>query len=436
MRDACDIERLNAYLDQDLGDLSESEKFEIEAHLQNCPHCQAYLEDLQLLREGLGNMPLKALPEHFEDELHSRLVEASQSIVKKSSRVSHFVQSTSFKVFSGVAAVLLIAVVAMSTLGGPYLNDVFRGLGSKSEESVSAEPASSPPMDSGTRMDNLVAGGSAEGKEKGYGDVAAQSPTIAPVPEPAPGEPSGNAYDPSIYGKMIIRNGAIALEVEKFDEAYTNIEAIVAGVKGYIENADTYTSPYYENNVRKGDYKGGNLTVRVPNTQFDQVMKQLKTIGNVTQSNISSNDITESYIDTESRIRNLEARELRLRELLVKAESVKDIMEVDLQLANVRTEIDSLKGILKSYEKSLHMSSITINLFEKKLSETNIEGLDGNLFDRIKASLIRSINSVIRMMQSALVGLFAFLPFAIVLLGIGFLIFKVIRKWIRAIRRT
>jgi hypothetical protein len=160
-------------------------------------------------------------------------------------------------------------------------------------------------------------------------------------------------------------------------------------------------------------------------------MQQFKALGTVTRSNISSYDVTENYIDTQSRIQNLEAREIRLRELLARAENIKDIVEIDIQLTNVRTEIDSLKAVLKNYDKSLQMSVIYVSLYETKLSESAISGFDGNLFERIKANLIRSINSVLQLAQTAVVGLFAILPFVLAIGVIAFVAFRILRGWFR-----
>lgn len=428
MRDACDIEKLNLYLDQDSITMTDHEKRDLETHLETCPNCRTYLEDLQVLRKGLGDMPLKALPDQFNEELHAKLVEASMKTSRNNSKIHHFVHSTTFKVMSGVAAVFIIAVVAFGTLGQPVLNMLLNGAYQKTAES--AVEASGPEF--GMPTANFSSDGNIVMMDQSETYKLKAIPSGAvPAPTEPSSEPVVSAFDPSIYGKMIIRNGALSLEVENFDNAYTQIESTVVAVKGYVENADSYTSPYYENNTIKGETKGGNLTVRVPSDRFDAVMEQLKEIGKVTHASISSYDVTESYIDTESRIKNLEARELRLRELLVKAENVKDIMEVDSQLANVRTEIDSSKAILNSYDKSLQLSSISISLYEKNISDVNIEGLDGNLFERIRANFVRSINSVVRLLQSTLVGIFAILPFALVLIVVVLTVFWIIRRWLR-----
>ena len=431
MRDTvnCAVERLNDYLEQEAYPMDPKEFEALEHHLQQCPDCQTYLEDLRLLKGELAAMPLKALPDQFEEELHARLVEAAQDMsASKSSKVLKITKSTAFKVISGMAAVLVIGIVAIQIGGGSIL-DTFQS--TKSEMS-SAEPgmAAAPQAPSFTRDNSLVMGEQESLKDGSFGGAApAESPGGGTV-----GAPS--VFDPSLFGKMIIRNGAMDLEVEDFDVTYSRIEEIVQSLEGYIESADTYTTPVYDSSGRIGDLQGGNVSLRIPSARFDTGMQQLKTLGTVTRSNISSYDVTEQYIDTQSRIKNLEAREQRLRELLGRAENIKDIIEIDQQLVNVRTEIDSLTGILKNYDKSLQMSSIQVSIREKSLSESSISPLNGNLFDRLRANLIRSINALVQMSQALLIGLVAMLPFLAVLGLATYVVIRLIRRWLRQRRQS
>lgn len=425
MRDTCLIDRLHDYMEKDSYEMDPRELAATEAHLEQCPDCRAYLEDMTLLKGELAAMPLKALPETFEEELHARLVEAAvEKKVSGRSKILEFAHSRQFKVISGIAAVLVIGIVAVAAAGGPFMNLL---LGAKSAESVSDMAMGEAPQAAAPNRANIEMEWAEEGAmaKDGYGEAG-----TVPMEPMAPAG-SADGFDPAIYGKMIIRNGAVDLEVEDFDVTYSRIEEIVSALEGYIESADTYSTPVYDSNGRRGDLQGGNISLRIPSTRFDAAMQQIKTLGTVTRSNISSYDVTESYVDTQSRIKNLEARELRLRELLQRAEDIKDIMEIDLQLANVRTEIDSLNAILKSYDKSLQMSSIQVSLREKDLSESTITTLDDNLFERMRANFIRSINAVLQSLQAILIGLVAILPFLVVFGFAFYVILRIVRRVIR-----
>jgi hypothetical protein len=428
MRDTCSIDRLHDYLERENYEMDPRGLTEVEAHLEQCPDCRSYLEDLTLLKGELAAMPLKALPDGFEEELHSRLVEeANVKLVSKSSRISNFTHSTSFKVLSGIAAVLIIAIVVVGTAGNPLRNLLSKAKleEASSDMAMGGAPAPAEMPTAAMDRDGTVVFEESMSNAKGFGE-----PQSAPV-EPSIPPDSTEGFDPSLFGKMIIRNGSVSLEVEEFDTAYAQVEEIVRSLEGYIEGADTYSTPIYDSNGRRGDLQGGTVNLRIPSTRFDAAMQQIKTLGTVTHSNISSYDVTENYVDTQSRIKNLEARELRLRELLDRAEDIEDIMEIDLQLANVRTEIDSLNAIIKSYDKSLQMSFIQVSLNEKPLSESTITTLDDNLFERMRANFIRSINAVVQMFQTIMVGLVAILPFLLIFGALMYLVLRLVRKFLR-----
>lgn len=428
MRDTCSIDRLHDYLERDYYEMDSRALAEVEAHLEQCPDCRSYLDDLTLIKGELAVMPLKALPDGFEEELHSRLVEeANLKSTSGNSKIYKFTHSTSFKVLSGIAAVLIIAIVVVGTAGNPLRNLLSKAKSEEAANEMAMTGAAAPAEMPAASMDRdgTVVFEESMSNAKGFGE-----PQSAPV-EPGAAPDSAEGFDPSLFGKMIIRNGSVSLEVEEFDTAYAQIEEIVKSLEGYIESADTYSTPIYDNNGRRGDLQGGTVSLRIPSTRFDAAMQQIKTLGTVTHSNISSYDVTENYVDTQSRIKNLEARELRLRELLERAEVIEDIMEIDLQLANVRTEIDSLNAIIKSYDKSLQMSSIQVSLNEKPLSESTITTLDDNLFDRMRANFIRSINAVVQMFQTIMVGLVALLPFLLIFGIVLYLVLRLVRKFLR-----
>jgi len=428
MRDTCSIDHLHDYLEREYYEMDPRILTDVEAHLEQCPDCRSYLEDLTLLKGELAAMPLKALPDGFEEELHSRLVEeANVKLTSGNSKISKFTHSTSFKVMSGIAAVLLIAIVVVGTAGNPLRNLLSKA---KLEEATAEMPMAGAPAPAempaaAMDRDGTVVFEESAANSGGYGESDAKAAGQVAT------SGSSEGFDPSLFGKMIIRNGAVSLEVEEFDTAYAQIEAIVKSLEGYIESADTYSTPVYDSSGRRGDLQGGNVSLRIPSSRFDAAMQQIKSLGTVTNSNISSYDVTETYVDTQSRIKNLEARELRLRELLQRAEVIEDIMAIDLQLANVRTEIDSLNAIIKSYDKSLQMSSIQVSMNERPLSESTITTLDDNLFDRMKANFIRSINAVVQMFQTILVGLVAVLPFLLIFGVVLYLMLKIVRKFLR-----
>jgi len=153
---------------------------------------------------------------------------------------------------------------------------------------------------------------------------------------------------------MIVRNGDISLVVEDVATARDEIEQLVAGLGGWVVNSNIYGE---EEETR------GWISIRVPSEKFDQALAQLRALAvRVTSESTSTQDITEEYVDLESRLRNAEATESQYLALLEKAEEVEDILKIYEALSRIRYEIEQIKGRMQYLEQISAMSLISINL--------------------------------------------------------------------------
>jgi cell division protein FtsL len=107
----------------------------------------------------------------------------------------------------------------------------------------------------------------------------------------------------------------------------------------------------------------GSITVRVPAEKFDEARDYFRSLAvRVTSERTQSQDITEEYVDLQSRLRNLEAAESQLLELMKRTGKISEILDVYRELTNIRQQIEQIKGRMQYLEQSVKMSSITINL--------------------------------------------------------------------------
>lgn len=113
------------------------------------------------------------------------------------------------------------------------------------------------------------------------------------------------------------------------------------------------------------DRKEMQLTIRVPAHRFDSLMMALEKLAlRVDQQNISTDNVTEEFIDVEARLRTKRELENRYRELLQQARSVADLLAIEGQLASVRGEIESMEGRLKYLNDEVAMSTIQLTYYE------------------------------------------------------------------------
>ena len=121
----------------------------------------------------------------------------------------------------------------------------------------------------------------------------------------------------------------------------------------------------------------GNYTLRIPAGQLQDYTAELAAIPDVIvrQKNISAQDVTEEFIDINARLENMQRQELRLREILAKANTVDEILKVEKELANVRGQIESVTGRLKAMTGRIDMSTVQLRISEVSLlAESNYWG--------------------------------------------------------------
>jgi hypothetical protein len=113
----------------------------------------------------------------------------------------------------------------------------------------------------------------------------------------------------------------------------------------------------------KDEALAGSITIRVPDDKFEQAISELRSMAVKVQSESSSSqDVTEEYIDLTARLTNAQATEAQYLTLLEKAVSVEDILKVQEQLSQVRSEIEQIKGRMQYLERQTSMSLITVFL--------------------------------------------------------------------------
>ena len=106
-------------------------------------------------------------------------------------------------------------------------------------------------------------------------------------------------------------------------------------------------------------------------------MNELATLPDVVvrQRSISAQDVTEEFIDISARLENMQRHEVRLREILAKANTVEEILKVEKELATARGQIESVTARLKALSGRIDFSTVTLRISEVTvITETNFFG--------------------------------------------------------------
>jgi Domain of unknown function (DUF4349) len=216
-----------------------------------------------------------------------------------------------------------------------------------------------------------------------------------------------------VQKQMLIKNASLRFEVKKYDEARNKIHEIIKASNAYVVNEQESRSDFQISNA---------MTIRVPQSDFDNlidlIVAQCK---NLDQRSVNVNDVTEEYIDTDSRLKAKHEIESRYLEILKKAQNVKDILEIEQKLGGIREEIESVQGRLKYLSHQVAFSTIDLMFYENK----NV--LPGNrlgFLSRTLSAFIIGWNGLIEF----LIGLISLWPALIVLAGISIMAVKLIKS--------
>ncbi len=159
--------------------------------------------------------------------------------------------------------------------------------------------------------------------------------------------------------RMIIYRGYVWLETNDIDETIAMIRSLTERYGGYVASSNKYL---YDNEVR------AEISIRIPKDKFHIAIQEIETYGKVLNEDITSEDITEQYIDLKARLSNLQHQEKRLLEILELAKNVDEVLAIEKELERVRGEIESLQGQINYLERSVEMSIISISLTKPKPS--------------------------------------------------------------------
>jgi hypothetical protein len=107
------------------------------------------------------------------------------------------------------------------------------------------------------------------------------------------------------------------------------------------------------------------LIVRIPASKFDSFLNSAtKDVHYFDHKQIDVKDVTAEYFDDETRLKTKKEIELRYRELLKKASTIKDILSVETELGTIRTEIESAEGQLKLLADQVQYSTLRIEFYK------------------------------------------------------------------------
>jgi len=217
--------------------------------------------------------------------------------------------------------------------------------------------------------------------------------------------------------RKLIRDAELHLEVQSYAEARKTVGELLAASKGYLATARI--------DHREGVASSAELELRIPAAGLDGFVAKCRALGTVLHESVSTRDITEEYYDLRARLDNARKLEVRLLELLAtKTDEVKDLLEVERELARVREKIERFEGKLRLYDKQVALSTLKLRLTTRQVYSA---GKPQSLGEQLSRTLGRSWQALVGFGRGLLVVLVALLPWLPLLLLLGWAGWRLLR---------
>lgn len=208
--------------------------------------------------------------------------------------------------------------------------------------------------------------------------------------------------------RKLIKTGEIEFESENIIDTRKDIFQAIEKFKGYSSTDNEYKNSYEISNT---------LTIRVPTENFDSLLNEITNgVTKFDRKEIQIKDVTSEFLDIEARLKTKKELENRYLEILKKANTVTEILEVEKQIGNLRSDIESIEGRLKFLNNQVSFSTLNVRIYETISEQTEFGKKFKNGFKNGWENLILFFVFLVNIW-----------PFIIIIIGIVILI-KIWRK--------
>lgn len=251
---------------------------------------------------------------------------------------------------------------------------------------------------------------------------AAAGATAAPAAEgeDAAGVGEGGVALPAAVrpADRIIKEGTMSIKTgaDEFDAAFQRVVEIAQGLGGGVAASSTA--------VADDGYTTGSLTVRVPVESYEQLLVGVGEIGDVTNRQVSSQDVSEEFVDLEARRRQLRVQEEFYVGLLAETTSVQDAVTVREELDRIQADIERITGRLNLLEDRTSFSTLTVEIFEPGAPTPAVQA--GSARD-LSGYWQTGLDALVAAVGTIVVVTLGVLPLAVILL----IVFVVVRAFRR-----
>jgi len=159
--------------------------------------------------------------------------------------------------------------------------------------------------------------------------------------------------------RKVIKTAYIELEIEvgEFESTMFGLTNLAEQNGGFVSNSQSYSDS-------EGNLTSGSVTLRIPSNKYNSALNRVKEMGTVKSTSSAGQDVTQEYTDLESRLRNYQAQEEVLLDLMKESKKVSDSLEVQRELSVVQEQIEIIKGRMQYLDDMVSFSTIDVYFHE------------------------------------------------------------------------
>ncbi|MGI8423621.1 MAG: DUF4349 domain-containing protein, partial [Chloroflexota bacterium] len=204
--------------------------------------------------------------------------------------------------------------------------------------------------------ERAVAGASAS---KG-GPADAFKPSAAPATTGGGGGEPFPAGDTVSLDRKMIFTANLSLSAEDVANSFSEVGRIARTAGGFIERS-SLSNRSADDGIER---QFATITIRVPGEAYQETLASLRTLpgAKLDKEDSGSNEVTETYTDLQSRLRNLERSEAQYLRLMEQAKTIQEILTVQERLDGVRGQIEQVQGRLKVLDDLTSLATISVAL--------------------------------------------------------------------------
>jgi len=379
---------IDTWLAADLhGELSDTERSALHAHLLDCPECRKTHQETKTMNKILEETLAR---EKADPAFEQRMLAGFRSRVpQRSGLVKLLVDLMRLRAtqIAAIAAVLLgLLQIGRMITGEPVTAPRERERhGMEQFAAQSSHVPASLEVESGAlaRSDEVAAGRSrslplkepaaaapppapAQSKDEGRASAEVERTIVTgsniPTAAKETAQASVQETAPALTNRKLVRNATVELEIVSFDNAVQKITAFANEAHGYVATTD---SEKQANGKLKGQ-----IVVKVLPENLEPFLQKIRSLGELKNQTLGTEDVTKAYFDTDARLKNAHVMEQRLIDILkTKTGKVSDLLQVEKELGRVREEIEKMQGELKYWDSQVQFATVTISLTEKDMEE-------------------------------------------------------------------